>query len=337
MSSLVLLFIFGTLASQAMSHAVHEAAVAAKYEQWIADYGRKYLNNLEKEKRFKIFKDSLEYIESFNKAGNRTYKLGLNEFSDLTHDEFLAITGSKMPILPPHSSTSNISTSFRYESFSDVPTSLDWREYGAVTAVKNQLQCGVCWAFSAVAAIEGITQISSGILISLSEQQLLDCSTNGNNGCEGGWMTNAFEYVMQNEGITAEEIYPYEATQGSCDIERSTIVFATISSYEEVPANDEEALLKAVTNQPVSVALDHNDPQFKYYQSGVYNGDCGTSLTHAVTIVGFGTDEDGTDYWLLKNSWGETWGENGYMRILRGGGPPEGLCGLAMKASYPIA
>ncbi|OMO92518.1 hypothetical protein COLO4_17501 [Corchorus olitorius] len=332
----VLFFIFGTnLASQAMSRTIHEAAIVDKHEQWMATYGRQYENNLEKEKRFKIFKDNLEYIESFNKAGNRSYKLGINKFSDLTHDEFLAAhTGYKMPLNIP---TTSISKPFKYESFSDVPTSMDWREKGAVTPIKNQENCGCCWAFSAVSAIEGITQINTGNLISLSEQQLVDCSTNGGNqGCYGGWMTNAFEYVMENQGITQEENYPYQAMQGTCDAETSASVAASITNYEEVPANDEEALLKAATNQPVSIAIDGSGREFMYYQSGIFAGSCTTSLTHAVTIVGFGT-EDGTDFWLLKNSWGETWGENGYMRIVRGGGWPEGHCGLAMKASYPVA
>ncbi|OMO92540.1 hypothetical protein COLO4_17500 [Corchorus olitorius] len=285
--TLVLLFILGTLASQAMSRTIHEAAIADKHEQWMATYGRKYEHSLEKEKRFKIFKDNLEYIESFNKAGNKSYKLGLNEFSDLTRDEFLAA------------------------------------------------HTGACWAFSAVAAIEGITQIKTGNLISLSEQQILDCTTSGNLGCQGGYMMNAFEYVMQNQGISTGENYPYLAMQEVCDMQKSANPAAIISSYETVPQNDEEALLKAVANQPVSVAIVGSDnPGFINYQSGVFMEDCGTSHPHAITIVGFGTDsEDGTDYWLIKNSWGETWGEKAYIKIQRN----MGLCGLANYASYPVA
>ncbi|OMP11902.1 hypothetical protein COLO4_03609 [Corchorus olitorius] len=312
-----------------MSRTIHEAAIADKHEQWMATYGRKYEESLEKEKRFKIFKDNLEYIESFNKAGNKSYKLGLNEFSDMSRDEFLAThTGYK---IPPHPSTS---TSFKYESFSDVPTNLDWREKGAVTPVKNQQQCGCCWAFSAVAAIEGITQIKTGKLISLSEQQIIDCVTSGNRGCEGNWMMNAFEYVAQNQGISREENYPYLAMEQVCDMQKSANPAATISSYEMVPQNDEEALLKTVANQPVSVAINTDNPSFMYYKSGVLMEDCGTSRLHALTIVGFGTDSEyGTDYWLIKNSWGQTWGEKGYIKIQRN----VGLCGLAKYASYPVA
>ena len=185
--------------------------------------------------------------------------------------------------------------------------------------------------------MEGIIQIKTGKLISLSEQQLLDCSTNGGNqGCNGGWMVNAFQYIMENQGLTTEENYPYEQMQGTCAIEKAQAQVADISNYEEVPSNDEEALLKAVTNQPVSVAMDGSESNFKFYSGGVFSGACGNSLNHAVTIIGYGTSEDGRKYWLIKNSWGQSWGENGYMRIQRDVDTPGGLCGLAMKASYPI-
>ncbi|XVE53080.1 hypothetical protein DITRI_Ditri02bG0175900 [Diplodiscus trichospermus] len=333
-STLVLFFIVGALASQTMSRTTHdEASIAEKHEQWMATYGRKYENNVVKETRFNIFKESLEYIESFNDGGNRSYKLGINEFADMTLDEFLATHTGYIAQGNPNTS---LSTSFRYENFSNVLASLDWREKGAVTQVKDQGTCACCWAFSAVAAIEGIIQIQTGNLISLSEQQLLDCSTNGvNKGCEGGLMVDAFEYVIQNQGITTEESYPYQAIQGNCDNQKDKV--ANINIYETVPPNDEEALLRAVTNQPVSVGIDGNDENFKHYGGGVFSGDCGTTLNHAVTIVGYGTSEEGTDYWLIKNSWGQNWGENGYMRIQRNVGTPGGLCGIAMKASYPIA
>ncbi|XVF40357.1 hypothetical protein PTKIN_Ptkin01aG0107000 [Pterospermum kingtungense] len=332
--SIVLFLIFGTLASQAMSRTLQEAVIANKHEQWMARYGRVYENQSEKDRRFKIFKDNLEYIDNFNSAGNRSYKLSINEFSDFTHEEFLAAyTGYKKRYNP---TSKTITSSFMYENLTDIPTSLDWRDQGAVTPIKNQGSCGCCWAFSAVAAMEGITQIKTGKLISMSEQQLLDCSTNGNEGCNGGWMTNAFQYIMENQGLTTEENYPYQQIQGTCAIEKAQSQVADISNYEEVPSNDEEALLKAVANQPVSVALDGSGPEFRSYSSGVFNGDCGSALTHAVTIIGYGTsDEDGKKYWLIKNSWGQSWGENGYMRIERDVATPGGLCGLAIKASYP--
>ncbi|MBA0776428.1 hypothetical protein Gotri_011424 [Gossypium trilobum] len=186
-----------------------------------------------------------------------------------------------------------------------------------------------------MAAVEGLIKIKTSKLISFSEQQLLDCSTNGGNqGCKGGWMMNAFDYISQNQGITSEESYPYQQMQETCDTQIKEV--ATISGYQMVPKNDQEALLKAVKNQPVSVALEGHGRDFQFY-SGVFKGDYGNSLTHAVTIVGYGTSEEGLNYFFIKNSWGETWGENGYMKIQRNVNMKGGVCGIAMKASYPIA
>ncbi|MBA0746705.1 hypothetical protein Gogos_009201 [Gossypium gossypioides] len=142
-------------------------------------------------------------------------------------------------------------------------------------------------------------------------------------------MTDAFEYIIKNHGITTEESYTYQEMQGTCDTSKQKNKAATIINYETLPATDEEAMLQAVTNQPVSVAIDGSGLAFQFFQGGVFNGDCGNSLTHAVTIVGYGTSEEGLNYWLAKNSWGETWGEKGYFRIERG----VNKCCIAMKAS----
>ena len=179
--------------------------------------------------------------------------------------------------------------------------------------------------------MEGIHQISTGNLVSLSEQQVLDCSTNGNNGCNGGFMDNAFQYIIGNGGLTTEDAYTYNEAQGMCQSAQPVV---TISSYQDVPSNDEEALAAAVANQPVSVAIDAQN--FQFYSGGVMPGDsCGTNLNHAVTAIGYGMAEDGSHYWLLKNQWGQNWGEGGYLRLQRGTGGT-GACGVAMHASYPM-
>lgn len=320
--------LLATLASQATARNLDEVSMTEKHEQWMAQHGRVYKDEAEKAKRFKIFKETVEYIEAFNKAGDKSYVLGINQFADMTNEEFLSTsTGYK-----PRKDVSR-GTSFRYADVSEVPPSMDWREKGAVTDVKDQQNCGCCWAFSAAAAVEGIHQITTGDLISLSEQELVDCVTD-NQGCDGGFMDTAFKFIVDN-GLTTESAYPYQAADGTCNNGASAA--AQITNYEDVPQNNEDALLQAVVNQPVSVGIDGSDMNFKNYQSGIFTGDCGTDLNHAVTLVGYGTSEDGTMYWLIKNSWGTNWGEGGYMRIQRGTDAPEGLCGINQQASYPTA
>ncbi|XP_002522571.2 zingipain-2 [Ricinus communis] len=329
---ITLLMILGTWVSQAMPRPLLNAeAIAEKHEQWMARHGRTYHDNAEKERRFQIFKNNLDYIENFNKAFNKTYKLGLNKFSDLSEEEFVTTyNGYEMPTTLPTANTTVKPTFFsNYYNQDEVPESIDWRENGVVTSVKNQGECGCCWAFSAVAAVEGI----AGNGASLSAQQLLDC-VGDNSGCGGGTMIKAFEYIVQNQGIVSDTDYPYEQTQEMC--RSGSNVAARITGYESV-IQSEEALKRAVAKQPISVAIDASSgPNFKSYISGVFSAeDCGTHLTHAVTLVGYGTTEDGTKYWLVKNSWGEEWGESGYMRLQREVGAMEGPCGIAMQASYP--
>ncbi|CAM0150356.1 unnamed protein product [Urochloa decumbens] len=304
-----------------------EEDMKVRHEKWMAEHGRTYSDETEKAHRFQVFKKNAAFIDRSNAEGNKKYLLATNEFADLTNNEFMAMyTGLK-----PVPTGAKKVPGFKYENFTmlEDQDTVDWRQKGAVTGVKNQGQCGCCWAFSAVAAIEGIHQISTGELVSLSEQQVLDCSTDGNNGCNGGIMDNAFQYIISNGGLTTEDAYPYTAAQSTCQSTQPTV---TISSYQDVPSNDENALAAAVSNQPVSVAVDaHN---FQFYNGGVMTGDsCGTDLNHAVTAIGYGTAEDGSQYWLLKNQWGQSWGEGGYMRLERG----TGACGVAKQASYPVA
>ncbi|OEL26974.1 Senescence-specific cysteine protease SAG39 [Dichanthelium oligosanthes] len=299
----------------------------ARHEKWMAEHGRTYNDKAEKARRFQVFMANAAFVDRSNAAGGKKYRLAVNKFADMTNDEFMAMyTGFK-----PVPTGAKKMPGFKYENVTllEDQQAVDWRQNGAVTGIKNQGQCGCCWAFSAVAAVEGINQIRTGQLVSLSEQQVLDCSTNGNSGCNGGFMDNAFQYIIGNGGLTTEDAYPYTAMQGMC---QSVQPVVSISGYQDVPSDDEGALAAAVANQPVSVAIDaHN---FQFYTGGVMTGDsCGTNLNHAMTAIGYGTAEDGSPYWLLKNQWGQSWGEGGYLRLERG----TGACGVAKQASYPVA
>ncbi|XP_015881325.3 senescence-specific cysteine protease SAG39 [Ziziphus jujuba] len=329
------ILILGALAYEASARSLQDASsMAARHDEWMARFGRVYKDTNEKEKRFKTFQENVERIEAFNAAAKKAYKLSVNGFADLTNEEFK----SSRNRFKGHICSSDSTTPFRYENVEAVPSSMDWRKKGAVTPIKDQGQCGSCWAFSAVAATEGITQLTTGKLISLSEQELVDCDkTSDDQGCEGGLMDDAFEFIQKNNGISSEANYPYQAADGTCNTQKEANRAAKITGHEDVPANSEAALLKAVANQPVSVAIDAGGFEFQFYSSGVFTGSCGTELDHGVAAVGYGTSEDGTKYWLVKNSWGTQWGEEGYIRMQRDVEAKEGLCGIAMQASYPTA
>ncbi|KAL2636295.1 hypothetical protein R1flu_007774 [Riccia fluitans] len=305
-----------------------EDSLRALYDGWAAKHDRLRRSPGEKEMRYAIFRDNLEYIHEHNKHA-QDYLLGLNQFADLTNDEFKSLyVGTKF-------ARRRERTSFTYADVTVVPKSIDWRWKGAVSEVKNQGKCGGCWAFSTSGAIEGINQIVTGSLMSLSEQELIDCDTKYEKGCDGGLMDNAFDYVADNGGLHTESAYPYRAVQGTCIRDTLNGPVVTIDDHADVTENNEYDLQKALSNQPISVAIEAGGHDFQFYANGVFTGPCGTKLDHGVLAVGYGTDA-GKDYWIVKNSWGPEWGESGFIKLERNIDAKEGKCGIAMEASYPI-
>jgi C1A family cysteine protease len=278
--------------------------------------------------RFDIFRNNLQLIRTHNQ-GNASWKMGVNEFTDLTSEEFrMRYLGFKKPLT---SNIPRIVADYSLEDTKDLPKEWDWRTKGVVNPVKNQGQCGSCWAFSAVGALESAWAIKTGKLYSLSEQQLVDCSGSySNQGCNGGLMDNAFQYAEKN-AMCSEDSYPYIERDGTC--KKSCKGLVKVQSYVDLP-QDPNALLQAVAKQPISVAVEADTSVFQFYSSGVIDdSSCGTNLDHGVIVVGFG-EENGKPYWLVRNSWGSSWGLGGYLKIARSSG--SGICGINLSASYPL-
>jgi len=281
--------------------------------------------------RYNTFKTNLDKVRKHNNDGHHTYKLGLNVFADMPFEEFHATHTGYNKINRDYIRSKNTVDLSHVKAPLDA---VDWRLENAVTPVKDQGQCGSCWAFSSTGSIEGAWAISKKSLVSLSEQQLVDCSSaQGNEGCNGGLMDQAFEYVISNNGITTEAAYPYKARDGTCNKKVKSAV--TISKYADVKANDDSSMQAAVTMGPVSVAIEADQEAFQFYTSGVFSDPtCGTQLDHGVLAVGYNVTSSGQQYWIVKNSWGSSWGDNGYILMARKSGAGE--CGINMESSYPI-
>jgi len=284
-------------------------------------------------KRIQIFADMVDTIEEHNASGS-TYKLGLNQFSHLTFEEFQQAVnlGSTRP--PSLRRNTNAKVHAAPADVSALPASVDWVAAGAVTAIKNQGSCGSCWSFSTTGSLEGAYYLKYKTLKSFSEQELVSCDTT-DYGCNGGWMDTAFEWVMSNKGLASESDYPYVSGTGTnpaCVSGKPQDSKVTPSGYTDVTTGSVSALMSAVAQQPVSIAIQANQKDFQSYSSGVLTGRCGQRLDHGVLAVGYGTWTDGTQYWKVKNSWGSTWGMDGYILIERSDAD---LCGVLDAASYP--
>ena len=260
----------------------------------------------------------------------------MNQFADLLSSEFAALRHGFTPRRLGSEDSGAAATFLRLSADIALPHTIDWRAVGAVTSVQDQGDCGSCWAFSATGGLEGQHFRKTGHLVNLSEQNLIDCAgPYGADGCEGGLMRSAFRYVRDQGGVDTEAAYPYQGDDdNSCRFSQAH-VGATDVGYVGIPAGDEQALREAVAvHGPVSVAIDAGRPTFQFYHSGVYDdpGCSSSHLNHAMLAVGYGTDEFGEDFWLVKNSWSTGWGEDGYVRIARN----HNACGIASNGVFPL-
>ena len=305
-----------------MNHSFEAVAAKNAFQQWKSLHNKIYTSPAEEAHRFENFLKSYNRVKARN-AVFTSFTSGLNKFSDLSKEEFKANYLGYKP-------TANSEKDYDYSLLEATPSNdVDWRTVtGVVTPIKDQGQCGSCWAFSATGSLEGVAQISGKQSFSFSEQQLVDCSSKyGNEGCNGGLMNQAFDYVIAN-GIETEAMYPYTARDGKC---ASKTGVYKIKSYKNVPTKSSTALASACDTQPVSVAIEADE--IMDYTGGIFSDtSCGSNLDHGVLLVGYTANA-----WIVKNSWGTSWGEAGYIRMSRTALPDKkgGICGILMASSYP--
>ncbi|XP_055853688.1 cathepsin L-like isoform X2 [Episyrphus balteatus] len=322
-----------------------DISIEEEWNMFKHTYGKNYTNETEENFRMKIFLDNKDKIEKHNlkhTKGLVSFTLGLNKYADLMYDEFYTlVNGYNLSLEMNQYMEMMPEEGIDYVSLSNttLPKSVNWTELGAVTPVKEQGYCGSCWAFSAIGALEGQHFLHNGILTSLSVQNVMDCSKNyGNTGCTGGFTRQAYRYIKYNSGINTEEVYPYKGVDGTtCNFDKSKIE-ATDRGYVNLPQGDEAIMMEAVaTVGPLAVVIDVNRESLQFYKNGVFNEpECHSGVEygrHAVLCVGYGSEENGAEYWLVKNSWGSTWGDGGFIKMSRN---KDNQCGIANDVSYPL-
>jgi len=324
---LAVLLLIGAVLASAYSDKEYQDA----FTNWMQQHSKSYAA-AEFQSRYTIFKGNMDYVRDWNAQGSETI-LGLNIFADLSNEEYQRIyLGTHIDGTARLAAAKNVKVAEVQDTYN---ATVDWRSKNIVTEIKNQGQCGSCWSFSTTGSTEGAHALKSGNLVSLSEQNLMDCSGSyGNMGCDGGLMDDAFKYIIANGGIDTEASYPYQGVQGTCAYKASNSG-ATLSGYTDVTSGSETALATAVLLQPVSVAIDASHTSFQLYVTGIYHDIfcSATRLDHGVLAVGFGTDTDSSkNYWIVKNSWGTSWGQDGYIYMSK---DRNNNCGIATSASYP--
>jgi len=309
------------------------------FEEWAKEHSKVYSSYRERMYRQEIWESNMITILSHNVRhvkGETTYNMAMNAFGDMTFEEFRShktCYGGNLGKTPKiHYGGSTFMAPLNFTA----PAAVDFRKLGYVNAIKDQGQCGSCWAFSTTGSLEGQLFRKNGKLVSLSEQQLVDCSGKfGNDGCDGGLMDWAFTYIMSVKGLEAEKSYAYTAEDGECQYNAAQAIGGA-TGFIDIPEGSEEMLTMAIAaNGPISVAIDASHSSFQFYNKGVYDEpNCSsTELDHGVLAVGYGTDSTGQDFYIVKNSWGTSWGLEGYIMMTRN---KKNQCGIASSASYPM-
>jgi len=332
--------VVASILSAALAANIHDRSYyEAKFFNWMSEHGIKATSGQQFVQMIQNFANNDDIIEQHN-AGKSTFTLGHNQFSHMSREEWKAfVKGTSKPTKVTATYTHNAPS-----TPAAAGASKDWVTEGAVAEIKDQGQCGSCWAFSTVGALEGAYQIKhkNSAVQTFSEQYLVSCDNRKNGGtdlgCNGGLMDSAFEWLQKNGGICTMADWPYASSTGKapdCDLTKTLVAGTAPTSWVDVTPNSDAALMSALDQQPVSVAIEADQAAFQLYKSGVFSAACGTNLDHGVVAVGYGTD-NGNDFYKVRNSWGGSWGEAGYIRFAIGIAQKEGQCGILMEASYPM-